>query len=249
MGRREVHLGVRRRIDGRADKLRDADGFSTCAGLRDAVPDDHDRGVSRGQDGGGVFDGSRVRGSPEVAVGRWVYVHLALVVQGVGGEGHEGRAGRGGLGLVEGAAQEGRDLFGVGRLGGEFSEQADHLGQVCPPPGELTYVQVAGAENQGGAALLGVVQQADPVGKPCLDVEVDEGGLPRRAGVAVRHSHGYAFLERELVVQFRVCLELVHDGRLARPWIPEDVPDALGLQRLHQRSLACHPCHVHPLLV
>ena len=123
---------------------------------------------------GGVFDGASVRSEAKVARWRRRYLDVGLVVQGVGGEAHKGGSGGRGLGLVEGTTHDGGDLPRVCHLGGPLGERPNHVRKGGPPSCQLTDVQVAGGQHDGRPALVGVVKQADAVGKAGLNVEVDK---------------------------------------------------------------------------
>ena len=246
MALRKVELRVHdRRMHGAAQQLCDSHGLFGRARLRDPVADNH-QGIRRlGQDARRLLDSLSIGRSPVIALRRGENVHVRLVVHGVGREPHKRRPGRRRLRLVERPAQEERHLLGVRGLSRPLGELLDHRRQVGALVRQFADVLVPRRDDHRRAALARVVQQADRVGQPGLDVEIQKRRLARRPPVRVSHPDRDALLRHQHVLQVGIALDGVHHRALARPRIPEDVLDALGPQHLHHRVLPGHYSHAN----
>ena len=124
-----------------------------------------------------------------------------------------------------------------------LGELAYHVSQVGTVFGELADVLVAGGEDQGYAAVHGVVQEADAVGQPGFNVEIDQGRAVAGHGIPVGHAHSHALLGGKHVAEVGVFGHQGHDGAFAGAGVAENDLYALGAQHLEEGAGAGHLCH------
>ena len=95
---------------------------------------------------------------------------------------------------------------------------------------DVAVVLLAGRHDQRRAVGASVGEVADGVADTGRRVEVDEGGAARGLRVTVGHADGGRFLQREHVVDVLDAGQRVHERKLGRARVAEDVPDGFRAQ-------------------
>ena len=165
------------------------------------------------------------------------------IVHHVEGERDEHGAGGRVLRDLERPVEELGQLAGRLRLRAPLGDRGRHRDEVVPQHGLAepeTSVLLARRHHEGGPSLPRVVERAHAVPEPGSDVEVRDPDPARRLRPRVRHGYRDRFLEGEDVPDRGVVLEGVHEWKLGRPRVAEEVLDPLGDQGLHH-DLASRP--------
>ncbi|MET3785591.1 hypothetical protein ABIC24_003218 [Methylobacterium radiotolerans] len=155
----------------------------------------------------------------------------------VHGQGQEDRAGGGGPRVVEGPAQQDRDLVGARHLAGPLHHRVgdgDEVAHQQRVGQRVAEILLPGGDHQRRAGDLGIHQPAHGVAEAARRVQVEEGGAPRALRVAVRHGDRGRLLQGEDVGDVGRLGERVDERQLGGAGIAEDVAHALRAQHLHQ---------------
>ena len=166
---------------------------------------------------------------------------LGTLLHHVQGQRHEHRPGRRFACDLEGAVEDERQLVGAVGLHRPLGERCRHRHQVMPEhrlSQAQTTVLLPGRHQQRRVTLPGVVDRTEPIAQSGGDVKVDHSHRIGRERIGVGHGDRHRFVQAEHVVDVRVVVEAVDDGKLRGSRITEDVPDPLCKKGLHEDLLA-----------
>ena len=244
MAERNVHL-YRQDVPVhlRPDPLGKRDQLFRRSALRNPIAREEDGALGAEDETRGLRDPLRVRpcAAPDPRWGN--RAPRGPLVHHVEGEGDEHRAGGRVLRDLERAVEKLRQLAGRLRLHAPLRDRGGHRDEVVPQDGLAepeAGVLLPGGHHERGPPLPGVVDRAHAVPQPGADVEVGDPDPARRLRPRVRHGHRDRLLEGEDVPHRRVVLEGVHERKLGRPGVAEEVLDSLRDQGLHH-DLASRP--------
>lgn len=192
-----------------------------------------DKGEAAGRHGGQRVEQARYGGAldpgPLAGSGRRHALHD------VDGQGQEHGAGRGGGAVLEGAAQQYRDLLGMLHLARPLHHRPGNAEQVTMQqrvgvavPGVL----LARRDDQRRAGCPGVEDRLHGMAQPAGRVQVDKARTPGRLRVAVRHGDDAGFVQAQHVGQVERPGQRVHQRQFGRAGIAEHILDALAPQHL-----------------
>jgi hypothetical protein len=238
-GRARHELG----IDGSAQELRELDEFGVRPALRHRIAGHDHRTLGLGKQDRGRLHRRAVAAQARRHARRREQVDVAVGAQDVARQREEHRPGRRrqrGLGR---AMHEPRQVGQAMHFRRPFDQRARDGRQVRPQNGlgrvEALLVLAGGDEN-GRARLLRVVEHAHGVAQAGRDVEIDDGELARRLGVAVGHRHDGSLLQAEQVAQLVLGRERIHQRQFGGAGIAEHDLHAFLLEQVEEGTLSGH---------
>ena len=231
------HVGV----DGSAGRLRERHRLRHRVGPCDPVAADDHHLARRAQNLRRFGESAGIgQGAVEDPRRRHRRVPGALLHH-VQGQRHEHRPGRRLARDLEGAVEDQGQLVGALGLHRPLGERRRHRHQIVAEHGlaqAQASVLLPRRHQQGRIALPRVVDRAESVAEPGRDMEVHHPHRVGRERIGVGHGDRHALVQAEHVVDVRVVVEAVDDGKLGGPRIAEDVPDSLRHQGVHEDLLA-----------
>ncbi len=170
-------------------------------------------------------------------------VDIAVGSEDVAGEREEYRPGRRRERSLGGAVNEPRQIGETMHFRRPLDQRARDGRKVRPQDGFRggeALLMLAGGDEDGRARLLRIIEHAHCVAETRRNVQIDDGELARRLGVAVRHGDDHRLLQAEHVAQLVLRREGIHERQFRGPGIAEHDLDALLLEQVEEGALTGH---------
>ena len=224
------------------DPLREPHELLHRSALRHPIAGEHDGPLGAEHETRGLRHPFRIRAGPAPDARRRDRRVRGPLVHHVERQGDEHRAGRRVQRDLERPVHELGQLARRLRLDAPLGERRGHRDEVVPQhrlAEPVAGVLLACGHHEGRAPLPGVVERPHRVPEPGTDVEVRHPDPPGRLRPRVRHGHRDRLLEGQDVPNRGIVLQGVHERKLGRPGVAEEVLDSFGDQGLHHDLAPC----------